>query len=477
MIIQREKHCFLLILLAYWAAMGCGNEIPIERSSTTPPPHDGPDHQNDSDYDSGYDSDDDSDDHPIPSLLSCFDVDFDVPGAEDGDEADVGESCKLTADCLEPLFCIKGVCAAPGPRDGYCDKVALPCPDNGAECVNFQCVNLDNKCRNNVDCPSGYECTCSGLLCLQHKCRPADEECDFDQDCALGQICDFGRCLESDQCTVLTDLRGAFSATSTMHLAAGNQGAVGDIINATQWIRDLLEGGGAFPGLSDIVSNLISTFLGYNIKDYQIELLLALVDLPDILDDVQITHQMNLYAHCGEMYRGEMTLDKIILRYKGQEFAESPENISAIGPLPPAEFGATLQCRSLAIDEIHVDHLASGSVRYATDVLTKVITKGNNEHLEGALMSMLDCVAISNYVSLALGIPSLSYIIEPACNLALHTTITSVTKALNSSPSKTGWINIQGEADVIDDGQLENGRWFGSTLTDDFTGEFSADKL
>ncbi len=50
----------------------------------------------------------------------------------------------------------------------------------------------------------------------------------------------------------------------------------------------------------------------------------------------------------------------------------------------------------------------------------------------------------------------------------------AVTKNLTDKPSKLGWIKLQGEVEVAGDALLQDGHVFGDTLTDEFTGEFSA---
>lgn len=376
-------------------------------------------------------------------------------------------------------------CMAPGATapidegvEGYCDEVAVFCEKKNHKCVNFQCVDLDDRCRSNTECPSGYECVCpSDGICLKRKCRPVNKECTFDRDCGEGLFCDFGSCVGADQCMAKSiDLRGAFTATSTLHLGVAGDSVGGKLISATQWLRDLLDGGGIFPGLSDVISGVIRTFLMYNVPAYQIDLLFSLVDIAEILETVQIDHQMTLDAPCREMYQGELTFENITLQYKGQVFTERFENITAIGSISPAEIGASLQCNTLAIDTIKIDNLASGSARYATDVLTQVITKGHYQHLEDALSHLIDCNALATYVNMTLPIPGLSFIIQPACRLAVDKMTDAVTKTLIDKPSITGWVKLQGETEIVSDRQMEGGHLFGDTLTDEFTGDFTASR-
>jgi len=476
---NRATFLFALVMAALMVIAGCDAEMPDVKSfeNDTDPyyyqdsdPEDVPtDPNEETDGDTGEDE---------RWFKSCFAEDFEGSGPPEGEGADVGEACERTADCRLPLLCIADVCAAPGPREEYCDGEGVLCPDEGQECINFQCVNLDAGCRSSVDCPAGYECVVpDGEWFFIHRCRPADEECTVDADCEQGQICDFGACVTQNMCMTTSDLRGNYRATSVLQLGMASEGAIGGIVDATQWLRDLLQGGGMFPGLSEIISGLIRDFLFYNIQDYQIDVILSLIDISDILNDIRIEHQMSLDGSCSEMYRGELTFEQIELTYKDQVFIERFENIPAIGALPPAEFGATLQCRKLAFDEIYVDYIAAGVVRHATDVLVQTITSGRFKHLEGVLTSMIDCNAISNYVSMAIGNPLIGIIVQPACSLVAKNLIRNVTKSMSDNQSAVGWLKLQGEAEVVGGGNLEGGTWFGTTLTGGVYGEITATKL
>lgn len=464
-----KRHLLALGLAAFWAAVGCETVPPIINSDNEPINYLDTDPEPSKDTDTSQDIDTE----PVnpPGLRSCFSPDYQAQVTQGDDGANVGEPCARTADCLEPLLCIANACEAPGPREVYCNGADVLCPNKNQECIDFQCINLNARCKSRMDCPPGYDCVCSGFLCLNQVCQPADVECRSDEDCEPGMFCNLNRCVTDNQCTGSKDMRGSFNATSVLSLGPASDGAVGGVIDATQWIRDLLNGGGAFPGLSVIMSQLIGNFLMYNLQPYHIDLFLSLIDLTDILNDVQIQHRISLDSTCAEMYRGEMTFDQVQLTYKDQVFTESFANIPSIGALPPAEFGATVQCGRLAIDETHVDYIAAGTVRYATDVLTQVITGGRFKHLEGALTSAIDCVAISNYVSMAMANPLVGVIVTPACQLVVKQTVQKLTKALADKPSKTGWMKLKGEADVFGNGQMENGQWYGSSVGGEFGGD------
>ncbi|MCU0661223.1 MAG: hypothetical protein MUC50_02740 [Myxococcota bacterium] len=459
-------HLKFLALSAFLACAGCGTEFLSHSDTNT-----WDDHSDGTSPHYGTDS------NSVPDLQSCFSPDFVSPPAVGGDGANVGEPCKASADCLAPLHCFHEICTAPGPYDGYCDGIDVLCEKEGEHCANFRCVNFGDSCGNNNDCAAGFECRCPPKgICWSKKCSPVDKDCTAREGCTESQLCDFGTCVEKEECEFKADLRGTFAATSTLHLSSASDGVIGGVLGATQWLRDLLNGGGLFPGLSSILSAVVRTFLGYNLKDYQIDLILSLVDLKDILKDVKIEHTVNLDATCAEMYRGQITFDKISIQYRGQTYETTPQNLPAIGPLPPSEFGATMQCESLAFDEIYVDYLAAGVSQFAVDTLVQVVTKGNHQHLAGALLNIIDCNALASYVEVAIPIPIplVGPLVAQACNLAVNTMVQGINTATIDKPSKDGWLKLKGEIEALDDWQLESGHWLGATKTDNLDGEFTA---
>jgi hypothetical protein len=322
------------------------------------------------------------------------------------------------------------------------------------------------ECAQNVDCPAGYEC-------VDGTCRPADGECYVDTDCPAESICDFGTCIPVVQCAITEDLRGRWSARSVMHLGEASTGVVGAILDATEWIRDLLQGRGGIPGtLGALVNGLLADWIADTLYPYQIDAIVALGDVSDLLDDVRFDHAMTLDAPCRELYRGTLSFDRIEVEFRGSTISDSPSAIPQIGVIEPSEFGARLHCESLAIDEFRVDHLVAGLIRWVTDVVIQHASEGAYDHVEEAILDVVDCAAIGDYIGGTLGDTT-----AIACEVALAESIDAIAEALDETALDMGLMRIGGEAEVPSSSSLAEGHWAGSLLTGDFTGEFSATRM
>jgi len=399
------------------------------------------------------------------ALPSCFEDDFASEEAS-GSGGDVAAPCEVTAGCREPLLCVEGACRAPGEDGRWCDGIDIACPNDGTSCVGGLCVFLGNNCARNVDCPAGY-------ICASSACRAENGDCVVDSDCGEGAICDFGFCVDVDSCAVDSDLSGEFAVASLLHLGQASTGVVGAVLEASEWVRDLLEGRGGIPGVGFLVDDIVRDFIVQNLYDYQIDAIIALGDVSDLLDDVRIEHTMGLDASCREIYRGTLSFDEVEVDYRGETISDRPEDIPAVGQIPDAEFGATLRCQTLAIDEFRVDHLVGGLVRWVVDGVVQQASEGAYFTVEEALADVVDCRAIGNAVEDAAGLVTATAA-EAACDEAIDDAIDGVTGALDGTAFEMGLMRLEGQVYVQDDDTLEDGHWSGSLLTGDFEGEWSA---
>lgn len=420
----------------------------------------------DSDIDADVDADADSDGDEDPTgLPSCFDPDFGIDDGDiTGDGGDIGAECEVTADCREPLICVDGECVAPGPDGDWCDGIDIVCPPDGTVCIGGLCVFPDGACAQNVDCPAGY-------VCVDGVCRPASGDCYTDEDCPGDGICDMGTCVDPADCAVTNDLRGDWSARSVMHLGEATSGVVGGVLEATEWIRDLLQGRGGVPGIGFLIDDLLRAWITETLYPYQIDAIVALGDISDVLDDVRFEHSLGLDAPCRELYRGVLTFDIIEVEFRGEVIRDRPEAIPQIGTIEPSEFGARLYCESIVIDEFHVDHLVAGLVRWVTDLVVQHASEGHYDHVEDAIVDVVDCRAIGDYIGGWMG-----PLVQVACQEALDGSVDQIRTTLDEAALDMGLMRIEGEAQVPDDSHLTDGHWSGSLLTGDFSGEFTAER-
>jgi len=427
--------------------------------------------EGDGDSDSDSDADGDSTERPIlpggedhpTGMPSCFDAE--VPGesgggSEPGDGADAGEVCEITEECRSPLICLEGTCVGPGEEGAWCDGIDIACPYDGSTCVGGWCVFTDGACAQNADCPTGY-------LCQDGACVPAEGDCYTDAECPDGAMCDFGVCVDVTDCAINWDLRGEWSAISVLRLGE----ATGGFLQAMEWIRNLILGEGHIPDTLALFDDIVMQVLNTYLVEWEREVIVALGDINDLLDDVRIAHTITLDAECRELYRGTITFDHIELEFRGETRSERPEDIPYVGPIPPSEFGARLRCHSIAIDEFRVNHIMEGLLRWLADGITQSASRGAYSTIEEAMASVIDCRRIADAI---LGShPTLGLGFEIACDIALSTAIAAITDALDNPVERT-LMRLSGEAEVADENRLLDGNWMGSFNIGDFTGEFTA---
>ena len=396
-------------------------------------------------------------------LPSCFE-----PGAVDsgggaapGSGADVGEGCDETEDCRAPFVCLEGVCVAPGSVGAMCDGIEFPCPEaDGTACVGGFCVLPDRGCVLNADCAAGYRCE-------DGRCVPAEGDCYADSECPDGRICDFGVCMDATDCAITADLRGTWSAESVLHLGE----AAGGLLRAMEWIRNLMLGRGHSPDTLAIFEDIVLWAIDSYLVPWEREVILALGDISDLLDDTRVRHTNTLDAECRELYRGTISFDHVELALRGERWSARPDDIPYVGPIPPAEFGARLRCRSIAIDRFRVSHLMAGLLRWLADGITQSASRGAYSSIGDVVRSVIDCPRIASAVLGAY--PTLGLGFEIACRIAVETAVDAIEEAL-SSPVELTLMRLAGEATVTGSDRLLDGHWFGSFGIGDFTGEFDA---
>lgn len=409
--------------------------------------------------------DDDEERGPTHALPSCFDEL--APGGDDGgdpaDGADAGELCEVTEDCREPLICLEGLCVGPGEEGAWCDGIDIVCPYDGSTCVGGWCVFTDGACSQNLDCPAGY-------LCVDGQCVPAEGDCYTDDDCPADMICDYGECVDPAGCMITQDLRGRFSARSMLRLGE----AAGGFLQAMEWIRNLLLGEGHIPDTLAMFDDIVLSVLNTYLVPWEREVIIALGDINDLLDNTVVDHTIDLDAECRELYRGSITVDHVELEFRGTVLSGRPEDIPMVGPIPPAEFGARLRCDTIAIDEFRISHLMAGLLRWLADGITQSASRGDYMTVEEAMMGVIDCSRITERIMSEYPILGIGF--DIACEIALSTAVAAVTEAL-TNPVEANLMRLSGVADVPSSDRLTNGHWSGSFGIGDFTGEFSADRL
>ena len=382
--------------------------------------------------------------------------------------------CDATAACAAPNVCIGGFCQPPLGSGRFCDGIDVLCPEAGTQCIAGYCQRVPGACVQNQDCPAGYACS-NGTCSPPSGCGAG---------CPGGQTCVGGRCVGSDECRMdsTLSLAGDWTFDSTLHLRQALAGAVRFLLSASEVGRSLVTGDLTALGVpswaAGIVGPLVQGIVNQYIPPWGQNLIVALGDVSDVLDTLQVKESVSLSGDCPTAYRGRAEWQTITLTFRGQQITRRPVDIPQIGMVRPEEFGAKIQCGQLYIDRHRVRNVISGLLRWVLDEVTQVVTCTATsgpcfQRPEDAVRQLADCSAIGNAIAgnvFGLG----SGAITAACQGLLDNVLGQVTSAIDASTATLSVLTLQGEAAITSPTRLGSGRWNGSLVGSDFPGEFTA---
>jgi hypothetical protein len=420
-------------------------------------------------------------------LPSCLDPKLDDNLRRRGEGADMGESCDLTASCRFPLLCLDDVCRAPNEDEAWCDGLDVLCAGADQTCIGGWCLNPGAACGAAVDCPMGYECG-------EGNCWPVEGECYVDGDCYDDELCDYGVCVNAEGCTIKADLRGDWAVETQLNLGEAVNGLLEKVLRSAQVLRDIIDGYdvelppelfndnvlaqlAAQAALMEVAEPL-QMFLLEHLEDYQYSAISALASLGDVFGEVTLVQTLNLDASCRQVYRGTLNYDRLEMNFQGQEVSVNPDDLfEEIGEMVPSSFGAVLRCHSLTIDEFHVQYLLGGLARWASDAAVRTASGGRFERVEDALDGLIDCDAFQAFVANHIEYESVSSVAGTACNTLLNLAVTGTGQALDSLEFEAALMRMRGVITVEETRRgvrLRDGRWTGSIVNGEFSGEFDA---
>jgi hypothetical protein len=374
-------------------------------------------------------------------------------------DGDSGSTCEVTGDCQQPFVCLNGACVGPQNPDVTCDVVDnVACPNADEVCVGGVCVINPGACVDNDACPLGY-------VCESGQCAPERE----------GQACsDVGPG---------PDLSGTWELDSTLHLRDGLPDVVDGILDVAEDARDLINGDVDFglPGLvEDVIGGVIASIIDNYVPQYAQNLVVALGDMSDILDDMRVESTVTLRGEpCEGRYRGTEVWNRIRFTFRGQELVLAPDQLPGVDEIIPDDFAAWYSCGELFIDRHRIDQKLGGLVRFLVDNITNAITGAPN--VETALQYLVDCpsfaFAVDNYVGQVCSFcPGVQSAVNFACNTAVNAGIAKISEEIDNAAVKLSLIKKKGIATVASGSQLSSGQWYGTLVGGDFPGEFTAQK-
>jgi hypothetical protein len=426
-------------------------------------------------------------------------IDFPICDTESGlcIENPSGTDCVDNSDCVPPYECVDVggtmMCVQPNTSGQRCDPIeGADCP-SGQVCIGGFCTDdpTTTTCTTNSDCPTGF-------ICVDGSCVPdpddPDPPCVVDEDCEGDLVCDSGVCVDPDGCTPVPDptrLNGTWSYDSTLHLRDALAGWLDGFLSAFEVLRDIILGDLdlGLPGwIEDLISGAISGLIDAYVPPWAQDLIVALGDISDILDDMRVLHTVQTASTGNYEYVGTSTWDLVEFEFRGQVISEQPQNIPQIGHVPTYNFTSREICHVYFIDQHEIHNVVGGLIRWAIDAVVTAVTCsvqgwGCYYSLEEALYDIIWCEdiawAIDDFVYDSFGVEVYDAVYA-ACESAKGPAIDSIIQYLDDLEVTFSVLSMHGQADIIDDNHLGNssnfGRWYGSLGGGSWDGEFTAVK-
>jgi hypothetical protein len=348
------------------------------------------------------------------------------------------------------------VCIGPANPDHRCDPIeGSTCPNEGEVCAANTCVIKPGSCTSHAECPVGY--LCSGGQCLPER---------------DGEAC-------ADP-TSGPDLNGTYRVSSVLHLRDGLPGVVDKILGVTEDLRDIAQGkiDLDLPSVVEfVIGGIVSGVIRAYIPPWAIDLVTALGDVSDMLDDMQVDSVMTLTGTpCSGAYRVNERWEWIRFEYQGREMRFRPDQLPNGVEVEPSEFSARYSCGNLYFDEHRIKDQLNHLIRYLLDTMAYAVT--GYPTVEQAVAGMIDCWGIGyeldSYVAGSCSYcPSVAGIAAGACEGLVFAAVSKMGEEIDKATVKLSLIKRKGSVVVNQGPAFDDGRWYGSLAGGDFPGEFT----
>jgi hypothetical protein len=279
------------------------------------------------------------------------------------------------------------------------------------------------------------------------------------------------------------DLAGTWQLHSTLHLREGMPGVADGLLTVTEVLDDFIEGTvdlGLPPFIEAAINLIIPQIIDAYVPEWAQQIVIALSNLSDVLDDMNVDATMVLDgATCEASYRGREVWDRLTFNYRGQVVSKAPSDIPEIGAVEPEPFSARYSCGSLYVDRHRIHNTLSGLIRWVLNTSIEIAT--GYPTIEAALDAAIDCDGIADDLNDAWHVVSPNGIdirdtVFNACDGLKQGMIDQINALLDEATVTLSVVSLQGRAKVYSEHGLREGIWDGSVLGYDFPGEFTADQ-
>ncbi|MCA9664418.1 MAG: hypothetical protein KC503_02485 [Myxococcales bacterium] len=403
--------------------------------------------------------------------------------------------CQTDNDCQPPLICQK--------TSGQClEGTGKPCdPIEGTGCaaeeicVGGQCAKIPGACQDHTDCPSTFKCT--GGKCVPQG-QPPTGGCVVPNDCPNNQTCINGNCKPKSACNVqhaADRLKGTWQYDSKLKLREALGGFVKGLLGAAGVLRDIIEGRFSIKGIPSFISSIVSKYVKQLINQYippwGQQLIVALGDINDIIDDMRILSTVQKTPTGADSYICAERWQLIEFDFKGQKISAPPSAIPQIGEVKLGNYPATEVCGELFIAKHKVQNKVGGIIKWAIETALSIATCNIGSgpcfnSVEQALTQVIQCqqlgIQLDQLVqSLWSGAPSVASIVAQACESQKTNLIKTLNSELNNLTTKLSLLELSGTVVIPApgaDNKLDNGKWDGTLgsgiLKGNFSGTFNA---
>jgi hypothetical protein len=399
--------------------------------------------------------------HPCPTGWDC----------QDGGCVQQAPECTDDETCAEGERCRFGECVTAS-GDGDSCKLDEEC-DPGETCVAGVCTGCESP---DVDCPCETVDACpEGFLCVEGECVCEGVDCGGDPPgCEIDD----------------PDLAGFWEVDSNLHLRESLPDWLEGLLDATDGVFRFLSEGilGGFdfdiPIIGDVLEDAADSLVAEYVPPWVGELLGAIADVSDILADLHVMQDMDLWgAGTADQYEGNIEWTEVEMTWRGEDVRGRFDDITGVS-VSHEGIEAEAICGTFYLHRHDIALGVGMIVRWVLDVIVTAVSEGEYWSLEDLLYSLTDyCVDLAYAIDdlaqeladgLDISLPDVYDLALGVCEAGITAGTDSLIDWLEDLTIETDAMTLAGQATVTSSTQLDDGRWDGTLLGGDFTGEFTA---
>jgi hypothetical protein len=328
---------------------------------------------------------------------------------------------------------------------------------------------------------------------------PPTGGCKTNEDCPDGNTCINGQCKPKSACNIQAPpdrLQGAWQYDSMLHFREALNPVLGGVLTVAEAVRDIIQGRFEISGIPSFITSFVEKYLKKLIDEYVPpwgqELVVALGDINDIVDDMRVLSTVQTTAVGNNAYVNNEQWDLVEFTFRGKKLSTPPQGVPQIGQVKIPPYSSYEVCGVLIIAKHDVNNVVGGLILWAINTGLSIATCSSSApcfaSIDEALMQLVDCPALGMQIdqmvqSIWSGAPSVAGPVTMACESNKQDVIQGLTTALSALPTKLSLLELSGTVNIPNppgDNVLNNGEWFGvlgsGVAKGNFDGEFSAKK-